>query len=109
MALTHITRLAFGRAIPTGEAVSDAEWRNFAVRELAPRFPDGFTVIHVEGGWRDAATGQTIREPSTIVEVAHGGSDEERRAILALARAYKLIFQQDAVMATTVPATVEFI
>ena len=109
MALTHITRLAFGRAIPMGGEVTDTDWQQFADQHVATAFPDGFTVIHADGGWRDARTGETITEPTVIVEVAHTNEPETLKAIRALAGAYKLIFAQDAVMATTTAATVEFI
>lgn len=109
MALTHISRLAFGRAVPTGGTVTGPDWRAFEAQNVARRFPDGFTVIHASGGWRDAASGETITEATTIVEVAHDNGEETLRAVRAIAASYKLIFNQDAVMVTTVPATVEFI
>lgn len=105
---THLTRLAFGRAKPHGGEVTDTDWEQFERDHLAASFPDGFTVIHASGGWRDAATGVTIREPSVIVEVAQDGSREAARAIQIVATVYKTIFQQDAVMVTTVPCTVDF-
>lgn len=109
MALTHVSRLAFGRAIPTGGTVTEDDWRAFEAQNVARRFPDGFTVIHASGGWRDAASGDPVTEGSTIVEVAHDNGPETLRALRALAASYKLIFNQDAVMLTTVPASVEFI
>lgn len=109
MALNQITRLSFGRAKPDGGIVTDPEWIGFLHNTVAPAFPDGFTVTHGRGGWRDEATGQPITEGATILEVAHDGAPETLRAIRAVATAYKIIFGQDAVMASTVPATVEFI
>lgn len=107
--LTHLTRIAFGRAIPDGSTVSDAAWQAFETETIARAFPDGFTVLTAHGGWRDAATGQTIREPSAIVEVAHDGGAETLAAIRAVATVYKTLFRQDAVMVTTTAANVEFV
>lgn len=107
--LTHVSRLAFGRAIPEGGAVSDADWQEFQRETLAEQFPDGFTVLQASGGWRDTATGQTIEEPSVIVEVAHDGSPEAEAALRAVATVYKALFRQQAVMLTTVPATITFL
>lgn len=109
MALTHITRLAFGRHIPGGGDVSDDAWEVFEREHIARAFPDGFTVIPAHGGWRDQTTGTTIEEPSVIVEVAHNGSEEAIRAIRIVATIYKALFRQDAVMVTTLPASVDFI
>lgn len=103
----YISRLYLGRGRPGGFAqVSHVEFEAWVAEELAPRFPDGWTIIQAEGGWRDAASGQTIREHSFIVELAHNNN---RTPILALARSYKERFGQDAVMVSTVAANVEFI
>ncbi|MBB3990300.1 DUF3574 domain-containing protein [Croceicoccus naphthovorans] len=109
MTLTYITRVAFGRARPSGGLVTDPEWIGFRNETINPAFPDGFTVIDGRGGWRDAATGETISEPTTILEVAHDGSEEVLRAIRMVAGSYKIIFGQDAVMVSTAAANVEFI
>lgn len=109
MALSHVSRLAFGRGKPHGGTVTDFEWAEFKDRKVAAAFPDGFTVYHAKGGWRDDATAEPIAEDAVIVEVAHDNGEESLRALRAVAAAYKIIFNQDAVMLTTVPATVEFI
>lgn len=109
MALTHISRLAFGRNRPDGGAVTDDDWQAFEADTVAGMFPDGFTVLPASGEWRDVASGQTIREPSMIVEVAHDGSPEAVAAIRTVATVYKTLFRQDAVMVTTLPANVEFL
>lgn len=102
----YISRLYLGRARPGGFAqVSHVEFEAWVAEELAPRFPDGWTIIQAEGGWRDAASGKTIREHSFIVELAH----EIDAPIQALARTYKERFGQDAVMVSTAAANVEFI
>lgn len=109
MSLTHISRLAFGLARPDGSTVPDAAWSAYEAETLARSFPDGFTVIPARGAWRDAATGRTISENTVVVEVAHDGSDEAVCAIRTVAAVYKTIFQQDAVMVSTFPASVDFI
>lgn len=109
MALTHITRLYFGLACPGGGAVNEGQLADFRDNVLSSRFPDGFTWLTAEGGWRDVATGVTIREPSVVVEVAHDGSDEALGALRMVAGTYKVLFGQDAVMVVTQVANVEFL
>ena len=46
-------RLFFGRAIPGGGLVSEAEWTAFLANVVTPRFPDGLTVCPTEGQWTD--------------------------------------------------------
>lgn len=107
--LTHLSRIAFGCAIPSGGAVNAADWAEFEAEHIACAFPDGFTVLECHGGWKDTVTGCTIREPSIVVEVAHDGSPEAIAAIRTVATVYKTLFQQQAVMVSTVPCEVEFI
>lgn len=109
MALTHVTRLAFGRKIPDGSTVTDDDWRQFEREQISRMFPDGFTVIEAHGGWRDVAAGTAIQEPTVIVEVCHDGGDEALRLLRTLGLVYKIIFRQDAVMMTTLPVGVDFI
>lgn len=109
MQLTHISRIAFGRKRPNGGNVSAADWALFEANDIATRFPDGFTVIHALGAWRDANSRDTIREPSSILEIAHDGGEEALRALRAIALTYKIVFDQDAVMISTSKAEVELI
>lgn len=46
------TQLFFGRDIGETGEVSDAQWRDFAVEEIIPRFGDGFSVYDVAGYWQ---------------------------------------------------------
>jgi starvation-inducible outer membrane lipoprotein len=47
-AMTQVD-LYFGRNIPTGGEVSDAQWRQFLDEVVTPRFPDGLSVLDVHG------------------------------------------------------------
>lgn len=107
--LTHVSRLSIGLKCPDGSSVSNGALDDFIRDTLSVQFPDGFTVYRTDGGWRDATTGETIREPSVVIEIAHDGSDEALGAIRIVATTYKVLFHQDAVMVTTLPASVEFI
>lgn len=107
--LTHITRVAFGRAIPGGGEVSDLDWQAFQDGTVAAMFPDGFTVLPATGGWLDTETGVTITEATVVLEVAHDGSPDALAAIRMVATVYKTLFRQQAVMVTTVAASVDFI
>ena len=106
--LTLTSKLYLGRSRPNGYGqVSHVELDAWVAEELAPRFPDGWTLIHAEGGWRDYAKGETIREHSVIVELAH--AEEDAAKVHALARSYKERFGQDAVMVSTSVASVAFV
>jgi len=105
--LTTVSRIYCGLSKPDGSSVTDTMLDSFVSSTLATEFPDGFSVLRADGGWRDMATGQTIREPSAIFEVAHGKQDIER--VRAVARAYKAAFEQQAVMVASVPVQTQFI
>jgi hypothetical protein len=81
--------------------------KRFIETVVARHFPDGWTITHAQGGWRDTATGDTITERSFVVEVAHGPADAER--VEAVAREWKRWAEQQAVMVTTTPAPARFV
>lgn len=105
--LSTVSRIYCGMSKPNGESVTDSDLQTFIDGPLSHAFPDGFTVMHAQGGWRDLSTGHTIREPSAIVEVAHGRQDSDR--VLDVARAYKAQFGQQAVMVASVPVHTQFV
>ena len=59
-------RLFFGRSRGNVEAASDAAWQAFLANEVTPRFPDGLTVLHARGQWRNAM-GPVVRERSKVM------------------------------------------
>src|SRR5205809_360222 len=48
---------------------SDVRWRDFLVREVTPRFPDGLTVYETTGQWRDPARNVIVREKSRVLRI----------------------------------------
>ena len=88
--------LFFGRNIGATEGVSDADWQGFVEAEIAPRFPDGFTVSDATGAWR-GPDGKSVRERSKRLFVIMKDGDEAKLA--AIRAAYKLRFGQDSVLA----------
>lgn len=91
------TELYFGLNWPQG-VISESQWRDFVNREVAPRLPEGFTVIGAEGAWRSAQTGQTIREPSRVLQRLRKPDAAQEPVFAAIVDAYKTRFRQDAVL-----------
>jgi len=87
-------KLYFGRDIPGGGTVSEADWADFAAKSLTPAFPNGLTVVRATGQWRDTVTGKTVLEPSFIVEVDGNPSET---AIRDVTQTYRTRFHQQAV------------
>lgn len=96
-------RLFFGRDIPGGGTVSDADWASFLEEIVTPRFPHGLTVWRADGQWLDAG-GRTVREPVLVVEVLHPPGEEHDRAVAEIADEYRRRFRQEAVLRVTVEA-----
>jgi hypothetical protein len=102
-------RLYFGRAIPGGGEVSEAQWHAFVATEIAPRFPNGFTTYRTAGHWRGDG-GAAVSEQTMIVEIVHDAYDTAAdRALDEIARAYRARFSQDAVMRVRTPAEQTFL
>lgn len=100
-----LTRLYFGLSRPGGE-VSSEEFEAFVDSEVTPRFPEGFTFLAARGAWRDRVSGQTLREPSRVMEVVHQGQSEA--AFEALIERYKARFQQQSVLRVDLAARARF-
>lgn len=102
------TQLFFGMSKPKGGTVSERDWQAFVTAEIAPRFPEGFSVLDGAGFWRDAASAKTISERAKVVVRMHAESAEADAAIGAIVAAYKTRFQQDAVMRVDRPVCAQF-
>jgi hypothetical protein len=89
--------LMFGRDIPGGGTVSDADWKTFVDEVLAEAFPDGFTVSDAEGTWRDAKTGAAVREKSKLVFVDGRADAALAGKLQRVTDVYRKRFRQDAV------------
>jgi len=90
------TELFFGTQRPRLPPVSGAAWRRFVAREISPRFPDGFTVIDAQGGWRGRRG--AVREASHILIVWHSAAAHEHDQFEALRSIYKQRFRQQSVL-----------
>jgi hypothetical protein len=99
-------RLYFGRAIPAGGMVSEAEWQAFVSDFVTPRLPKGFSIFEGNGQWQDPR-GKIWREPGYVIEVHHTRGEDEAK-IVEIAEEYKRRFHQDAVLRATSPATIHF-
>lgn len=89
--------LYFGRAIPAGGRVSDAQWTRFLDATVTPAFPQGLTVLDAVGQWR-GATGGVVREPSKLVVLLHPRSAKDDASIAGIIDTYRKNFGQEAVL-----------
>jgi len=87
----------FGRDVAGRAGVTDAEWEDFAAREITPRFSDGFTMLDAQGQWRNPQSGTVTREASKLVRVIAPGGGNLSARVEAVALAYRQRFHQDAV------------
>lgn len=102
------TELYFGRSRPDGGTVSDAEWEQFLVDEVTPRFPDGFTILNATGQYREKS-GKIISEPSEVLVFLYTRKtkQESRRKIEEIRAAYVKKFSQESVLRMDIRKSVE--
>lgn len=101
------SELYFGRLKPDGSIVTDAEWRSFVADQIAPRFPDGFTVLDAMGQYR-RRDGQIIAEPTKILQIVHAPDARPRASVQELRDRYRELFQQESVLLIENPARAGF-
>jgi hypothetical protein len=93
--------LMFGRNVGTRLAVTEEDWAVFLAREVAPRFPDGFSVVDAAGQSTNKETSLVVTEPSKIVIIIAPDGPETVDRIAAVEAAYKKQFQQQSVVVAT--------
>jgi hypothetical protein len=97
-AMTQVD-LYFGRNIPGGGGeVSDAQWRQFLDEVVTPRFPDGLSVLDVQGQWKSTRTGTIARERSKRLSVIVPDAADAAANLEAIKAAYKQRFRQESVL-----------
>lgn len=102
------TQLFFGMSKPKGGTVSAAQWDAFVKREVAPRFPEGFSVFDGAGFWLDGQTKRTISEKSKVIVRMHADRAQTDQAVTAIIDGYKAQFEQDAVLRVDRPVCAKF-
>ncbi len=96
-AMTQVD-LYFGRNIPGGGEVSDAQWRQFLDEVVTPRFPDGLSVLDVYGQWKSTRTGTIARERSKRLSIIVSDAAAAAANVEAIKAAYKQRFRQESVL-----------
>jgi len=77
--------------------VSEAEWAQFMVEIVTPRFPDGLSVLNVEGQAREPSGGRIVRERTKLVVVVVFDAPAHRPKVGEIVEAYNARFGQHGV------------
>ncbi len=85
--------LYFGRAVPGGGEVSEAQWTAFLAQSISPRFPDGLTVIDARGQSADGS-GRIVPERTKLVQLGVRDGMAATAKVDAVIADYKQRFQQ---------------
>jgi hypothetical protein len=88
--------LYFGRDKTGGGEVSEAEWASFLAAIVTPRFPDGLSVINVEGQAREPA-GRIVRERTKLLVVVVFDAPAHQGRVREIVEAYSSRFGQHGV------------
>jgi len=99
--------LYFGTARNGHRPVSDTDWVHFVEAQIAPRFPDGFTVMKGQGRWR-TSRGVIVKETSHVVIVWYRPAPSVEARIEAIRAAYRRQFSQESVMRADSSGCVSF-
>ena len=89
--------------------ISEEAWQSFVETDVTLRFPDGFTFLNGHGAWRNAKSGKTMYEKSTLLIILHPDTIEKSEKITEVAEAYRTTFNQEAVLNSNKQVCVEFI
>ncbi|WP_419778441.1 DUF3574 domain-containing protein [Maridesulfovibrio sp.] len=99
--------LYMGQTYQDGQKqVSGEQFQDFLSREVTPKFSDGYTILDAQGFWGGKG-GFTYSERSKVIMIVSPDKNAEKR-IDEIAKAYKEMFQQEAVLKVVSPVDVEF-
>ena len=90
-------QLYFGTGRPHGPDVTPQEWSRFVSEEIAPRFPQGFSLLETQGQWRNA-DGSIAHEQTHLLQLVHPDDAASGQAVRQIAERYKTRFEQEAVL-----------
>lgn len=85
----------FGRDTGKGE-VSEADWAAFLADEVTPRFPEGLSVIDVQGQYREPS-GKITRERSKLLVIVLFDARTQSDKLKHVADIYARRFDQKSV------------
>ena len=91
------TELVFGMSRHQAPDISEAEFERFIDEQIAPRFPEGLTIVSGDGRFKDAK-GNIVQEASKLLVVLYQFGQERSRQIDEIRSAYRTQFQQQSVL-----------
>ena len=94
--------LYFGRDKQGGGEVSEAEWASFLTDTVTPRFPDGLSVLNVEGQTREPS-GRIVRERTKLMVVVVFDAPAHQGKVREIIEAYNSRFGQHGVFRSEHP------
>ena len=77
--------------------ISPAEWRAFLDEEVTPRFPDGLSVIDVNGQYRNRR-GTIGRERSKLLVIVVFDAPAHASRVQAIVDSYRRRYKQESVL-----------
>ena len=92
--------LYFGRDRPGAGEVNEATWAAFLIEVVTPRFPDGLSVLDIEGQSRAPSDGRVVRERSKLLVVVVFDPPAHRVKVAEIVAAYVQRFGQHGVFRT---------
>jgi hypothetical protein len=94
--------LYFGRDKQGGGEVSEAEWAAFLADTVTPRFPDGLSVLNVEGQAREPS-GRIVRERTKLLVIVVFDAPAHRGKVREIVEAYNSRYGQHGVFRSEKP------
>lgn len=92
-----LDQLWLGTSRAHGPAVTAPEWSAFVREEIAPRLPQGFTVLEAQGQWRNG-DGSVAQERTRVLQLLHPADAGSAAALREIAGRYRARFEQEAVL-----------
>jgi|GEM_PF-523153 len=93
------TELYFGLSKPDGSNVTEKEFQAFLNNIVTPLFPDGLTIVNVQGQFKDSS-GKIKKENSKLLILLYPFSEDKNQKVEKIREEYKYYFKQESVLRT---------
>ncbi|MEQ6942510.1 DUF3574 domain-containing protein [Pseudomonas aeruginosa] len=91
-----------------GRGISNADWMSFLHHQVAPRFPDGFSVFDAYGQWLGKNATEPSRLRSKVLVILHQDTPDERGKIESIRLTWKRMTGIESVLRVSQVAEVSF-
>jgi hypothetical protein len=102
------SEIYFGRNLPDGRTVTEAEWKAFLDNQITPLFPKGLTVLEAYGQM-EVGQHKIEKQATFVLLIVHPDDPAQEARLAELVKLYRETFGKVGIMRLNSVVTPQFI